>query len=183
MEIQLAAAPIGYVGVQLGSSQIGMSEHFLNASEIRASLEQVSGERVAEEVGMDPLRLQARFRSEFAKNQEGSGPSQRAALRVQEELRTVAPIEVRPASAEVTTKCLDRLPSDRDDPLLPALADRPDEPLIEIDAALVEADRLPDPQSRAVEELDESPVAKCPRRRSGGGVDEPLDLRRGEDAR
>jgi hypothetical protein len=47
LEIQLPTAPIGYVGVQLGSSQIGMSEHFLNASEIRASLEQVSGERVA----------------------------------------------------------------------------------------------------------------------------------------
>ncbi len=55
LEVQLPTAPIGYVRVQLRSRQIGMSEHFLNAAEIRASLEQVSGERVAQEVGVHAL--------------------------------------------------------------------------------------------------------------------------------
>jgi hypothetical protein len=39
LEVQLPTTPIGYVCVELRSSQIGMSEHFLNASEISASLE------------------------------------------------------------------------------------------------------------------------------------------------
>jgi hypothetical protein len=42
--IQLAAAPIGYVGIELRRREIGMAEHFLNAAKVRASLEQVSGE-------------------------------------------------------------------------------------------------------------------------------------------
>jgi len=29
-EVQLAAAPIGYVGVELGRRQIGVPEHFLD---------------------------------------------------------------------------------------------------------------------------------------------------------
>jgi hypothetical protein len=31
LEIQLAAAPIGYVGVELGRREVGMAEHFLDA--------------------------------------------------------------------------------------------------------------------------------------------------------
>ena len=46
--IQLATPPVGYVRVELRGSNIGMTEHFLNRSEVCASLEEVGGERVAE---------------------------------------------------------------------------------------------------------------------------------------
>jgi hypothetical protein len=94
---------------------------------------------------MDTLGLQARLRRELAQDQEGPGPCQGPALGVQEQLRAVAAIQVRAAATEVTPKRLDGLASDRDDPFLPALADRPDESLVEVDAALVEADGLADP--------------------------------------
>jgi hypothetical protein len=41
LEVQLAAATIGYVGVELRSREIGMSEHFLNTSQIGAALEEM----------------------------------------------------------------------------------------------------------------------------------------------
>jgi hypothetical protein len=160
LEVHFPAPPIRNVGVQLGSSQIGMTEHFLNASEVGSSLEQVSRERVAQEMRMNSLGLEARLLGQLAEDEEGPGPRQASALGVEEELRAVAPVEVRPAACEVTPECLHGLPTDGDDPLLPALADRPDETLIEVDAGLVEADRLAHAEPRSVEQLDERAVAE-----------------------
>jgi hypothetical protein len=42
--IQLPTAPIGYVRIELGSRQIGMSEHFLNGAEVGAAFEQMGRE-------------------------------------------------------------------------------------------------------------------------------------------
>ena len=70
--IQLPTPPVGYVRVQLGGSNIGMAEHFLNRSEVGASLEEVGGERVAEQVRMDAARLEARGLGEAAQDQERS---------------------------------------------------------------------------------------------------------------
>ena len=109
------------------------------------------------------LGLEARFARELAQDEEGSGPRERAAFRVEKELRTVPAVEMRASSRQVTAECLDRFPADRDDPLLAALADRPDQPLVEVDAGLVDAESLADPQPGAVEELDE-------RAGRGGGV-------------
>jgi hypothetical protein len=39
LEVQLTPSAIGYVRVELGGRQIGMPEHFLNRSQICASLE------------------------------------------------------------------------------------------------------------------------------------------------
>jgi hypothetical protein len=46
-EIQLPPPPIGYVGIELGRREIGMSEHFLNGTKVRAAFEQVGRKRVA----------------------------------------------------------------------------------------------------------------------------------------
>ena len=72
-----------------------MTEHFLNTPQVGAALEQMRRERVAEEVGVDAGRVEARQGGPPAQDQEGSGASQRAALRVEEELRAVATVEVR----------------------------------------------------------------------------------------
>src|SRR5581483_5491659 len=86
-----------------------MSEHFLNRSEVGASLQQVSGEGVAEEVGVDAARLQPRRGGQPAEDEEGARAGERAALRIEEELGPVAPVEVRPPAGEVAAERFDRL--------------------------------------------------------------------------
>jgi hypothetical protein len=98
LEIQLPAPPIGYVGVQLGCRKIGMSQHFLNGSEVGSAFEEVRRERVAEEVRMDAVRLQAGLLGQLAEDQEGAGAGQRAAAGVQEELGSAPHVEERPAA-------------------------------------------------------------------------------------
>ena len=89
-----------------------------------------------------------------------------AAARVQEELRAVAAVEVRPAAREVAAQRLGGVAADRDDALLAALADHADEPVVEVDAGPVEPDRLRDPEAGAVEQLDERLVAERARLRA-----------------
>ena len=89
LEVQLAAAPIGYVRVELGRGEIGVAEHLLDAPEVGPALEQVRRERVAEKVRMDALGLEARSLGEAAQDQERAGAREAAAAGVQEELRAV----------------------------------------------------------------------------------------------
>ena len=160
-----------------------MAEHLLDAAQVGAALEQVGGEGVAQQVRMDPAGLEPGRCREPAEDQEGARASERAALGVQEQLRPVPAVEERPAAGEVAPERLDGLAADRDDPLLAALAEDADDAVVEVDAALAEPDRLRDPQTGTVEELDERPVSERARRRPGGGLDQPLDLARRERAR
>src|SRR5262249_24777049 len=107
-----------------------MSEQFLNTSQICSSLEQVRSKRVPEQVrgkggpqqvGGATSRPEPRLLGQAAEDQECPGPRQRATLRIQEELGTVAPVEERPPAGEVAAERLDGRPADRDDPLLAAL--------------------------------------------------------------
>ena len=75
-----------------------MSEHFLNRSQISASLEQVGGEGMAKDVRMHAGRVEACFAGERAQDEECPGARERAAFRVQKQFRTVAPVEVRAAA-------------------------------------------------------------------------------------
>ena len=119
-----------------------MAEHFLNTAQVSSSFEQVSGERVAQEVRVDPFWLETCFRGNSAQDQERAGARERSALRIQEQLGSMAAVEVRPPAGEVTTKRFGGAAADRHDPLLRALADAADEASVEVDAALVERDGL-----------------------------------------
>src|SRR5437868_2883388 len=112
---------------------------------------------MAQQVRMDAPRLEAGDLRQAAQDEEGAGAGQRAALRVQEELRAPAPVEVGPAAREVAAERLHRVAADRDDPLLVPLADDADEPRVEVRRALLQPDRLRDAEAGAVEELDERP--------------------------
>jgi hypothetical protein len=101
LEIQLPTASIGYVCVELGRREVGVPEHLLDRAEIRAALEKVRSEGVPKQMWMDAFRLEPRLAGEPPEDQEDAGTGQAAALRVQEELRTVARVEVRAASREV----------------------------------------------------------------------------------
>jgi hypothetical protein len=83
-EIQLAPPRIGYVRVELCRGEIGVPEHFLNGSEVRASLEQVSREGVPKDVRMDTSGVEAGHLGQPAEDQERAGTGERPAFRVEE---------------------------------------------------------------------------------------------------
>ena len=43
LEVQLPAAPVGYVCVELGRGEVGVAEHLLDAPQVGAALEQMGG--------------------------------------------------------------------------------------------------------------------------------------------
>ena len=59
VEVDLAAPAVGDVRVALGRPEVGVPEHLLDRAEVGAALEQVRRERVAEEVRVNALRLEA----------------------------------------------------------------------------------------------------------------------------
>src|SRR3954447_3624610 len=85
-EVELAPPAVAHVRVELGRREIRVAEHLLHRAEIRAALEQVRREGVAEQVRVDPLRLQSGDRGEAAQDQEAAGAGEGAAAGVQEEL-------------------------------------------------------------------------------------------------
>src|SRR5829696_2194076 len=117
----------------------------------------MGGEGVAQEVRVNAPGVEAGLLGQAAQDQERAGAGQRAASGVEEELRPVAAVQKGPPAAQVPAKCVRGASPERDDPLLTALADRTNEPLVEVDAALLQADGLTHSQPRAVEQLDERP--------------------------
>jgi hypothetical protein len=164
------------MGVDLGRAQVRVTEHLLHRAQVRASFEEVRGEGMAEKMGVHTCRIETRFRGEATEDEEGAGPGQGAALRVEEKLRAVPAIEERPAPGEVSAHGLDAFASERDDPLLVSLAEAPHDAVVQVDPAAVEPDGLADPEPGSVEELDEGPVAECPRSRPISRLDQALDL-------
>jgi hypothetical protein len=157
-----------------------MAEHLLDGAEVGAAFEQVRGEGMTQEMRMHPARLEAGAVCELAENQEGAGAGERPAAGVQEELRPVAAVEVRPAEGEVAAHRLGGRTTQRNEALLAALAEHAHDAVLECDAVLLEPDGLGDPEPGAVEELHQGPVAQRARRRADGGVDETLGLGRRE---
>src|SRR5688572_25165782 len=85
-KVQLATSSIGYVCVELGGGEVGVTEHLLDAAQVGAALEQVRRERVAEQMRVHAVRVEPGFLGQAAEDQERPGTGQRAAARVQEEL-------------------------------------------------------------------------------------------------
>ncbi len=183
LEVHLAAPAVGDVCVPLGRAEVGVTEHLLDRSEVRAALEQMRRERVAQEVRVDAAGLETGAVGELAQDEERAGSGQRTATRVQEELGAVAAVEVRPAESEVAPHGLRGRTTQRHEALLVSLSEHAHDALLERDAVLLEPDRLGDAQPRAVQELDESTVAQRARRGPGRGVDQALRLGRRERAR
>ena len=86
------------MGIELGRSQVRVPEHLLHAAEVCAPFEQMGGERMAQDVGVDALGVQPRLFRQLPQDQEGAGPRQRPSLGIEEELGTVAAVEVGPAA-------------------------------------------------------------------------------------
>jgi hypothetical protein len=129
------------------------------------------------------LGLEAGLRSQSLEDQKSPRAGEGAALCVQEKLRPVSAVEVRAAVCQVAPERLHGVRSERHDALLVALADRTDERRVEVDAGAIESDGLADAKPRSVQKLDEGTVSPGARRRPVGGLDEALDLTRGERSR
>ena len=142
-----------------------MAEQLLHAPEVGAPLEQMRGERVPQEVGMDALRLQTRLPGQPSQDQEGARPCQRPSLRIQEQLGPVAAFEVRASVSEIAAQRVRAGAADGNDALTVALAERSHEAPLEVDPSALEPDSLADTQAGAVEKLRERPVAQGARRR------------------
>src|ERR1044071_434791 len=95
-EVQLATPPIGYVGIELGGGQVCVAQHLLHRPQVGAALQEVRRKGMTEEMRVHALRIEARLLGQSAEDQEGAGARQRAALRVEEQLGPVPPVEVRP---------------------------------------------------------------------------------------
>src|SRR5882757_1374459 len=73
-------------------------------------------------------------------------PGQRTTAKIEEESRLFAPVQqFRTAAAQVAADRCDRLPAERHDPFLRALAAGADEALVQIDVAHLEPDHLRGP--------------------------------------
>ena len=68
-----------------------------------------------------------------AQDQEGSGPGQRASLRVQEEVGAMTAVEVRAAVGQVATQSIGGVAPDGHDALLAALSRAGDETALQVD--------------------------------------------------
>src|SRR5918994_6448224 len=129
LEVQVAATLVRDVCVQLGRGEVRVAEHLLHAPQVGAAFERVRREGFTEEVRVDAPRLEPRLRRNRPQDEEDPRTGQRSALRVQEELVAVAAVQVRPTAGGVAAERLDGRPTDRDDALLVALADAPDDSL------------------------------------------------------
>jgi hypothetical protein len=98
LEVDVPAAAVAHVRVQLRRREVGVPEHLLDAAQVRAPLEQVGRERVAQEMRMHALGVEACLRREAPQDQECARAREAAALRVQEQLRSAAAVEVRPSA-------------------------------------------------------------------------------------
>ena len=132
---------------------------------------------------MDATRLEPGAVGQLAQDEEGAGAGERAAARIQEELRAVPPVEMRAAEREVAAHGFRGRSTERHEALLAALSDHADDALLDRDAALLEAGRLGHAQPGAVEQLHERAITKRAWRRPDRGVDESLGLGRRERTR
>ena len=124
--------------------------------------------------------LKPRHGSEPAQDHERARAGQATTPCVQEQLGTMPTGEMGASSRQVAPECFDRLPANRNDPLLVALSGNPHKTVIEIDAVLRQAHRLGHPQAGAVEQLDKRTVAKRARRDASGRSNQPFGLARRE---
>ena len=111
-----------------------MAEHLLDAAQVGAALEQVGGEGVTEQVRMDATRLQPGDLGQAAQDQEGAGPGQPAAAGIEEELGTGTALEEGSPARQIAGQGIGGPAPDRHDPLLVALAQAANDPVVEIEA-------------------------------------------------
>ena len=136
LEVELAPAAVGDVRVQLGRGEVGVPEHLLDAAQVGAAL-RAGGSRTSGGGGAGGrARLEAGLRGELRRMRKAPARVSGPPWALRKSSGRWPAVEVGPAAREVAAQRLDRLPADRDDPLLVPLADAADDAGVEVDAAL-----------------------------------------------
>src|ERR671934_2724129 len=107
-EVDVAAAAVRHMRVQLGRAEVGVAEHLLDAPQVGAAFEEVRRKRVPEQVRVDTLGLEPRTAGEAPQDQKRARAREGAALCVQEELPPMPSVQERSTVGEVPPQRLDR---------------------------------------------------------------------------
>ena len=154
-----------------------MAEQLLDDPQVRAAVEQVRRERVAERMRRDADRQAGPGAQPVEPVAQAADP-ERFAVVVQEDLGRRRPVagpalqQHRPAVVEVVGQRGPGRAPEEPDPLLAALAEDPDLAAPEIERTELGGGQLADPQAGRVGRLDQGPVAQRERRagaRRGAG--------------
>ena len=112
-EVRLAAPLVRHVRVELGGGEVGVPEHLLDAAEVGAALEQMRRERVAKEMRVHASGSSPAFSASRRRMRNTPARVERPAFRVEEQLRRLPSVQMRPPARDVAAKRFGRLPADR----------------------------------------------------------------------
>src|SRR5579871_6095276 len=145
------------VRVDLGGRDVGVAEQLLHAAQVLARLQQVGGERMAEQVrvGLHVEPVAARPAGDAQLDGARAEPPALAS----NEQRRVAGVDEAGAGVEPGADRGHRLLSDRHDPRLRSLPQYAHCPVIEVEVGKIKADELGEPQAARIEQLHDRPVA------------------------
>src|SRR5436190_8212077 len=148
------------VSIDLGRGDVDMTKHLLYRAEIGPPLEKVRREGVPQRVGRHVLGDCGAF-DVAAKDLPGAHSREGPPARVEEEHSlSLSLLESRPELAQVDRHGADRGTADGNEPLLAALAEHANETFLEQEVANAERDPLRHPETGAIRELEERPVAE-----------------------
>src|SRR5262245_3802615 len=149
------------VRVFLRGCEAGMAQKFLDSTEIRSPLEQVSGKRMPQRMRRKPP-ARGKAHAGFFDQPLDVASVQPPATDADEHRDLAILFRKREAYAiplgEVSLKGPVREFAERNDPLLPALSKHPDKALLHIEVFIVESDEFPDPQSAGIEQFEDGAI-------------------------
>src|SRR5918994_857794 len=157
-EVHVLQPFAGEVRVELRRRDVRVAEHLLHGTQVAAAGQQVRGERVAADDLVEALA------------------GELAAAEVHEQVRLGRALHQRgPPPLQVDPERLQRRLADRDDPLLRALAARPQQALLNVHVHQLQADRLGGAQAAGVHHLEQRAIAQRSGLRPTRLRQEPID--------
>src|SRR6187431_1870562 len=78
-EERVTPARIRNMRVELGRPQVGVAQHLLHRAQVGTPFEQVRGEGMAQQMGVDARRIEARLGGQAAQDEKRAGPCERTA--------------------------------------------------------------------------------------------------------
>lgn len=146
-----------HVRVALCGRQAGVTQKFLNGTEIRASLKKVCGETVPQSVWADSLGHRGLLNTASNERPDAS-ICQSAAIGIDEQRAVTGS-----SSGTCGQVCLDRLAGplpEWHDPFLASLPNHPHHPAVEVHLGHVQRDQLSAAKPSRVEQLEDRPCAE-----------------------
>lgn len=164
----------GNAGVDLGGLQAFVSEEFLDFADVGAAPEEMSGERMPEDVRGDGS-FDPRLPGTLMHDGIDHGLSEAVSKLIEKEGRFTRTLqELRPSLSQVVVEHECRAAGQRDNSVFPALAIADEEkPLAEIDVGEVDATTLGETDSSSIEQFEDGAITSAVDAPSKRRLDEP----------